>query len=71
MNNMDTKLQGYEQKLLMLRGELTQVEQQVENVKAEAFRTEGRILELRELKQQEQAEKDKAAKENEAAEKDT
>ena len=68
--DIDKEIQTLEQKFLMLRGELSQAEQQAENIKSEVFRTEGRILELRELKQQQRAEKDKAAKELEAAEKD-
>jgi len=45
-----------------LRGTLAEAEQRVEQVNAEALRTEGRIMQLREMKQQqaeEQAGKDK------------
>ncbi len=58
MNNIDTKLQDYEQQFLMLTGEQVQAEQQVESIKVKRLQTEGRILELREIKQQAAEEKD-------------
>lgn len=44
----DSRLQAYEQQLLIIRGELAQAEQHVQTVRAEAHRTEGRIMQLRE-----------------------
>ena len=58
MNNIDTKPQDYEQQFLMLTGEQVQAEQQVESIKVKRLQTEGRILELREIKQQAAEEKD-------------
>ena len=49
--NLDEKIQQQEQRLLALRGELAQAEQHVQTVRAEAYRTEGRIMQLRENEQ--------------------
>lgn len=46
--NFDEQIQQQEQRLLAIRGELAQAEQHVQTVKAEAHRTEGRIMQLRE-----------------------
>jgi hypothetical protein len=46
--NSDQLIQQQEQRLLALRGELAQAEQHAQTVKAEAHRTEGRIIQLRE-----------------------
>ncbi len=49
--NLDEIIQQQEQRLLALRGELAQAEQHVQTVRAEAHRTEGRIMQLRENEQ--------------------
>ena len=45
---LDELLQQQEQRLVILRGELAQAEQSVQTIRAEAYRTEGRIMQLRE-----------------------